>query len=50
MGGKVREEVVAEAGERAKRGKSRDERRAWGRRGASASLVSANTVWSLTMV
>ena len=32
-GGRVREEAVAKAGERGKRGKSRDERRAWGRGG-----------------
>ena len=42
-GGRVREEAVAKAGERGKRGKSRDERRAWGRGGECWSLVSANT-------
>ena len=42
-------EVVAEAGERAKGG-SLGMRGELGEEGASASLVSANTVWSLTMV
>ena len=43
MGGKVREEVVAEAGERAKGG-SLGMRGDLGEGGATASLVSANAV------